>query len=108
MPICLFGADASRFEYGYIAGFGSTNFADVCWTSKSGPHPFEQCKHHFRGPDGTLHEVNFKQSLSIILQNAALWGVLSVPTYFMFSSYTLATVSAKLPLEHVKSTQHGD
>ena len=57
MPICLFGADASRFEYGYIAGFGSTNFADVCWTSKSGPHPFEQCKHQFRGPDGTLHEV---------------------------------------------------
>ena len=62
MPICLFGADASRFEYGYIAGFGSTNFADVCWTSKSGPHPFEQCKHHFRGPDGTLHEVNLKQT----------------------------------------------
>ena len=57
MPICLFGADASRFEYGYIAGFGSTNFADVCWTSKSGPHPFEQCKHNFRGPDGTMHEV---------------------------------------------------
>ena len=34
MPICLFGADASRFEYAYIAGFGSTNFADICWTSK--------------------------------------------------------------------------
>ena len=67
LPICLFGADASRFEYGYIAGFGSTNFADVCWTSKLGPHPFEQCKLRFRGPDGTLHEVHRNVFIEVVL-----------------------------------------
>ena len=44
MPICLFGLDATNFNYGYVAGFGSQSFADKCWTSKEGPHPFEECK----------------------------------------------------------------
>ena len=47
MPICLFEAKYDDFKYGYVAGFGSDNFATNCWTNKDGPNPFEQCKHDF-------------------------------------------------------------
>ena len=47
-PICLFGVDFADFEYGYVAGFGSSNFASNCWTSKRGPNPFEQCQPEFQ------------------------------------------------------------
>ena len=44
MPVCLFTASYNKFDYGYVAGFGSQSFAKKCWTSKDGPHPFEECK----------------------------------------------------------------
>ncbi len=40
--------DFKNFEYGYVAGFGSNNFATNCWTSKEGPNPFEQCQPEFK------------------------------------------------------------
>ena len=51
MPICLFGVDHKNFEFGYVAGFGSTNFATNCWTTKEGPNPFEQCQPEFKKGD---------------------------------------------------------
>lgn len=49
-PICLFDINPKDFSHGYVAGFGSTNFADICWTSKRGPNPFMQCKPRFNIP----------------------------------------------------------
>lgn len=57
LPICLFGIDLSEFDYGYVAGFGTTSFADTCWTSKEGPNAFEECDRNGcvfdRAPPGT-------------------------------------------------------
>eukprot|EP00094_Tigriopus_californicus_P005767 TCALIF_05560-PA protein Name:"Similar to ST14 Suppressor of tumorigenicity 14 protein homolog (Bos taurus)" AED:0.11 eAED:0.11 QI:0/1/0.71/1/1/1/7/111/913 len=57
LPICLFGIDLAEFDYGYVAGFGTTSFADTCWTSKEGPNAFEECDRNDcvfdRAPPGT-------------------------------------------------------
>ncbi len=55
-PICLFNVDYTKFQYGYVAGFGSNNFAANCWTSKEGPNPFEQCQPDFE-VDGKEYSV---------------------------------------------------
>jgi len=57
-PICLFGVDFANFEYGYVAGFGSNNFATNCWTGKDGPNPFEQCQPEFES-EGKKYNVRF-------------------------------------------------
>ena len=52
MPVCLhFGSDYNKFEFGYVAGFGSTNFATNCWTTNRGPNPYEQCRPQFKFKD---------------------------------------------------------
>lgn len=48
MPICLFDVDYRNFTFGYVAGFGSTNFGANCWTTKEGPNAFEQCKPEYK------------------------------------------------------------
>ncbi len=47
MPICLYGIDFRKYSFGYVAGFGSANFDDKCWTTKEGPNAYTQCKHEF-------------------------------------------------------------
>jgi hypothetical protein len=59
MPICLFGGvDPQHFDFGYVAGFGSTGFDDLCWTTKDGPNQYEQCKQSFN-VNGKHYEVSF-------------------------------------------------
>eukprot|EP00094_Tigriopus_californicus_P005766 TCALIF_05559-PA protein Name:"Similar to ST14 Suppressor of tumorigenicity 14 protein (Homo sapiens)" AED:0.72 eAED:0.74 QI:0/0/0/0.5/1/1/6/0/440 len=48
MPICLFDVDYRNFSFGYVAGFGSTNFGANCWTTKEGPNAFEQCRSEYK------------------------------------------------------------